>query len=84
VLAPVPGEKKPYYMDVLKALMISSADIPVCIPTEQRLANVIDDKGARYCLCDGPSDGRLILSCDQCDQWFHGHCVKVPPTESDL
>ena len=83
-IAPFPGDTKPYNLDMLQQLLTAGSDIPVCIPIEQRLTNVIDDKGARYCLCGGPSDGRFMLSCDKCDRWFHGHCVKVKATENDV
>jgi hypothetical protein len=77
LLAPAPGEKKPFNVDALKELANASDDIPLCLPLAPRLLTVIEDKGARHCLCGGPSDGRFMLSCDQCNEWFHGHCVAV-------
>jgi PHD-finger len=77
VLAPVPGEGKPYDFDELNELARAADDIPLCMPLESRLLAVIDDNGARHCVCCGPSDGRLMVSCDRCNKWFHGHCVHV-------
>jgi hypothetical protein len=77
LLAPVPGEKRPFNVDALKDLASAGEDIPLCLPFSSRILTVIEDKGARHCLCGGPSDGRFMLSCDQCDEWFHGHCVAV-------
>jgi hypothetical protein len=77
LLEPAPGEKKPFNVDALKELASASDDIPLCLPFAPRLHTVIEDKGARHCVCGGPSDGRFMVSCDQCDEWFHGHCVAV-------
>ena len=76
-LSPIPGETKFFHVGTLKELAAAGDDIPVCMPLETRLSNVIEDGGARYCLCGGPSDGRFMVGCEQCDGWFHGHCVGI-------
>ena len=35
-----------------------------------------------YCLCRKPWQGRFMIQCDRCDEWFHGACVNVTPTEA--
>ncbi|KAI1818608.1 hypothetical protein GGS20DRAFT_195605 [Poronia punctata] len=30
-----------------------------------------------YCLCRGPDDHRWMISCDACEDWFHGECVSL-------
>ncbi|KUI73436.1 Set1 complex component spp1 [Cytospora mali] len=30
-----------------------------------------------YCICRGPDDHRWMISCDMCDDWFHGECVQI-------
>ncbi|KAI1427294.1 hypothetical protein F5Y12DRAFT_182696 [Xylaria sp. FL1777] len=30
-----------------------------------------------YCLCRGPDDHRWMISCDVCEDWFHGECVDL-------
>lgn len=30
-----------------------------------------------YCVCRLPEGGKMV-QCDQCLEWFHEHCVKVP------
>lgn len=82
-LTPVPEEVKPFNIDALKDLATTGDDIPVYMPLEQRLTTVIDDGGCRHCLCGGPSDGRFMVGCDQCDRWFHGHCVLVDKNTPD-
>ncbi|KAM0816611.1 hypothetical protein AB5N19_02413 [Seiridium cardinale] len=31
-----------------------------------------------YCICRGPDDHRWMISCDVCEDWFHGECVDLP------
>ncbi|KAF3768577.1 hypothetical protein M406DRAFT_230964, partial [Cryphonectria parasitica EP155] len=33
-----------------------------------------------YCICRGPDDHRWMISCDVCEDWFHGECVGVDKT----
>lgn len=33
-----------------------------------------------YCLCRGPDDHRWMISCDVCEDWFHGECVSIAKT----
>lgn len=41
--------------------------------------------GELYCLCRTPYDQlRFMIGCDGCDQWFHGECVGVSESESEL
>jgi hypothetical protein len=28
-----------------------------------------------YCVCRSPEDGRTMLGCDHCDEWYHFSCV---------
>lgn len=30
-----------------------------------------------YCICRGPDNGRLMVCCDVCEEWFHCDCVKI-------
>lgn len=76
-LAPDPGESSPFDVEALRDLAAVGDDIPVYMPLESRLNAVIEDNGIRHCICGGPSDGRFMLSCDECERWFHGHCVNV-------
>ena len=36
-----------------------------------------------YCLCRKPWDGRFMIGCDYCDEWYHGRCVKVTKAQAD-
>ena len=35
-----------------------------------------------YCLCRQPEQGRFMIQCDGCDEWFHGSCVNVTASEA--
>ena len=35
-----------------------------------------------YCLCMRPWQGRLMIQSDRCDEWYHGTCVNVTPSEA--
>jgi COMPASS component SPP1 len=30
-----------------------------------------------YCICRGPDDHRWMISCDVCEDWFHGECINI-------
>uniref|UniRef100_A0A5S6PZ43 CXXC-type zinc finger protein 1 n=1 Tax=Trichuris muris TaxID=70415 RepID=A0A5S6PZ43_TRIMR len=30
-----------------------------------------------YCICQSYEDDRFMISCDNCDNWFHGDCVNI-------
>ncbi|KAK6523300.1 hypothetical protein TWF694_006185 [Orbilia ellipsospora] len=37
-----------------------------------------------YCICRRPDTGKWMIGCDGCDDWFHGECVSLQPTDEDL
>ena len=39
------------------------------------------DDSTVYCLCR-EWQGRFMIQCDGCDEWFHGACVDITPTEA--
>ena len=82
-LAPIAGEKKCYNVSTLKELRTASEEIPMRMKEEALLTGVIEDEGARHCICGGPSDARFMLSCDKCQKWYHGPCVKMTKEKCD-
>ncbi|KFD48144.1 hypothetical protein M513_10982, partial [Trichuris suis] len=35
------------------------------------------DAEGPYCICQSYEDDRFMISCDNCDNWFHGDCVNI-------
>ena len=35
-----------------------------------------------YCSCRKPWQGRFMIQCDFCKEWYHGACVNVTPKEA--
>lgn len=33
-----------------------------------------------YCVCKGPDDGRMMIACDACNDWFHVGCIGMTKT----
>ncbi len=31
-----------------------------------------------FCVCRGVEEGKMVM-CDVCEEWFHSHCVSIPP-----
>ncbi len=40
-----------------------------------QLQCIIQDEANRYCACEGYNDGSFMISCNACEEWFHGRCV---------
>eukprot|EP00040_Diaphanoeca_grandis_P005827 m.34675 g.34675 ORF g.34675 m.34675 type:complete len:242 (-) comp17018_c0_seq1:66-791(-) len=37
-----------------------------------------------YCYCRQPSNpDKPLISCDKCEEWYHGDCVGITPTQAD-
>ena len=35
-----------------------------------------------YCVCRKPYDGRFMIQCDFCEEWYHGSCVNITATDA--
>lgn len=31
-----------------------------------------------FCVCRGIEEGDMVM-CENCEEWFHGHCISIPP-----
>jgi len=37
-----------------------------------------------YCICRRPDiPGKLMIACDNCDEWFHGECIGISKEQAD-
>ena len=41
-----------------------------------------DDTQTKYCICQKPYNFRFMVQYDFCDQWFHGTCIGMTPTQA--
>ena len=41
------------------------------------LDSCIDDGAGRYCLCNKFNDGKTMVQCERCQNWFHARCVDL-------
>ena len=76
-LTPVPSLATTFNETTLHGLAEQADRMPFRTTLRDRIATVLEDNARRHCLCGGPSDGRFMIGCDGCDNWFHGHCVGV-------
>jgi hypothetical protein len=76
VLNPCPAKKVRLFCEEnIQNLLAQCDNLPLRSSYESRLVSVVEDGYNRHCICGGPSDGRFMISCDKCDQWYHGCCV---------
>ena len=42
----------------------------------------ISDDKKEYCFCRSPWQGRFMIQCNVCDEWYHGNCVDITSSEA--
>lgn len=77
-IMPRAGETKPLNLSLLRELSASVSGIALHIPETSMLDAAINDRGARHCICGGPSNGSVMLNCVKCKKKFHRICVNDP------
>jgi hypothetical protein len=51
---------------------------------EEKMLNAcVDDEAGRYCVCNGFNDGRFMVECEECEEWFHGRCVQLSGVDEE-
>lgn len=49
-----------------------------CIVKNSNLKLVYKSASALlYCICRTSNEDRFMIGCDNCDEWFHGDCIKI-------
>lgn len=36
-----------------------------------------EDNQQLYCICRKPDNGKVMIACDECDEWFHVECIGI-------
>ncbi|MCU7901933.1 MAG: DDE-type integrase/transposase/recombinase [Candidatus Thiodiazotropha sp. (ex Lucinoma aequizonata)] len=49
--------------------------------TEKEADQTVDDNTV-YCVCRKPWGKQFMIRCDYCNEWYHGSCVDITPTEA--
>ena len=76
----------PYHYRVLyrNTVFVANHDrLKKCTDKSQLAGKPVQGK-EQYCFCKKPDDGSFMIQCDQCDEWFHGKCVRIAPEEGKL
>ncbi len=40
-----------------------------------------EDDTTLYCICRSRDDGRFMVSCDECKEWYHVDCINMPKSK---
>lgn len=41
-----------------------------------------EEENKLYCICRSSKTDRFMICCDKCEEWYHGHCVKITESQS--
>ncbi|WCJ26280.1 Lysine-specific demethylase 5D [Euphorbia peplus] len=62
-------------LDKIFKLIYEGENLPVHAENELKL---LRSRTMLYCICRKPHDDRAKVTCDQCGEWYHLDCVKLP------
>ncbi|WCJ37793.1 hypothetical protein M5689_018894 [Euphorbia peplus] len=62
-------------LDKIFKLVYEGENLLVHSETELKLLHI---RTMLYCICRKPHDDRAKVTCDQCGEWYHLDCVKLP------
>lgn len=51
---------------------------------QESKTNCEQTKQMNYCTCRKPDDGSFMICCDQCQEWYHGHCIGITETKQPV
>ncbi|KAK0586724.1 hypothetical protein LWI29_011387 [Acer saccharum] len=61
-------------LDIVFELITEGESLPVYMEKELKLLRA---RSMLYCICRKPYDGRAMIACDQCDEWYHMDCIRL-------
>lgn len=48
----------------------------------QPLNDSMNEDDKVYCVCRKRFEGRFMIQCDFCNEWYHGSCINISPSEA--
>jgi len=81
--APVTVHQPVVHRPVPQKASVVAAREPVADDVEDEEEEEEESSEDIYCICRRPREGRFMIACDRCQDWFHGDCVGVAPESVD-
>ncbi|KAI4315412.1 hypothetical protein L6164_028225 [Bauhinia variegata] len=64
-------------LDKVFELIVEGENLPVDVQDELM---ILKTRSMLYCICRKPFDPGRMITCDQCEEWYHFDCMKLPYT----
>lgn len=70
-----------------RMMLCNDRKVPDWITKSKRSKETEDDQDEeddqkQYCVCRKPYSGQFMIQCDFCEEWYHGSCVNITPTDA--
>ncbi|PNF24443.1 CXXC-type zinc finger protein 1 [Cryptotermes secundus] len=49
---------------------------------KSKIATLLKQDGQAYCICRSSDSSRFMIGCDNCEEWYHGDCIRITEKES--
>ena len=60
-----------------RVALLSKKTVRALSYRQQRRYRAGDDEDEAVCICNGKDDGRELVQCDNCQTWYHLHCIGI-------
>ncbi|XP_069691399.1 CXXC-type zinc finger protein 1-like isoform X2 [Periplaneta americana] len=49
---------------------------------KSKIATLLKQDGQAYCICRSSDSSRFMIGCDNCEEWYHGDCIRITEREA--
>ncbi|XP_046395582.1 CXXC-type zinc finger protein 1-like isoform X1 [Ischnura elegans] len=49
---------------------------------QSKIATLLKQEGQAYCICRSSDSSRFMIGCDNCEEWYHGDCIRITEKEA--
>ncbi|XP_049828645.1 CXXC-type zinc finger protein 1-like isoform X1 [Schistocerca gregaria] len=49
---------------------------------KSKIATLLKQDGQAYCICRSSDSSRFMIACDNCEEWYHGDCIRISEKEA--